>query len=524
MTNLDSRPPEQESAQFTPGAAAHKLAVIALALLPALVAGVISVLIMPRGPVTTAQAMFALLLGAVTGLAAGWLSRSRWAMLLAPLATLAVVESGKVGLDGLTVAAPRLDSTWGWMAFLSGRGVQGLLEGLTMAVFAAVGAGIARRRTGPDQGGRGRPTVFGWLRRGITAVLVLAIVLLTVAIAQPASTPAILDSAGAVVPGSVAELVKVRVGGHDQWLSVRGRSTDAPVLLYLEGGPGGSSVGSSRVVFSALETDFVVAVYEQRGAGKSYPALEPTDTLTLQQAVDDTTQVVDYLRQRFDEDKVYLLGESWGTTLGVLAVQQHPERFHAYIGSGQMVSQRETDRRLYDDVLAYAGRTGDDDLASTMRSFGRPPYSDPLGYATVMAYYEAIEPYDPPASYTELAGRPGNQVGFMGLKASEYSLLDKVNVMRGLIDTFAVVYPQLQGIDFRRDVRRLDVPVYVLLGDHELKARAALVPQWLDGLSAPRVVLEHYENSAHAPHAQEYQRFHTFMVETVLPQTYPGAA
>jgi hypothetical protein len=60
----------------------------------------------------------------------------------------------------------------------------------------------------------------------------------------------------------------------------------------------------------------------------------------------------------------------------------------------------------------------------------------------------------------------------------------------------------------------------VLLGDHELDARAALVPQWLDTLSAPRVVLEHFPDSAHAPHAQEYQRFHTLMIDTVVPQTY----
>jgi pimeloyl-ACP methyl ester carboxylesterase len=181
-----------------------------------------------------------------------------------------------------------------------------------------------------------------------------------------------------------------------------------------------------------------------------------------------------------------------------------------------MVSQRETDSRLYDDVLAYAAKTGDDDLARTMRSFGRPPYRDPLAYAFVMGYYEKLAPFTEPAAYRALGARPGNQVGMMGLKASEYNMIDKVGVVRGLIDTFAVTYPQLQGIDFRRDVRRLDVPVYVILGDHELPARSALVPQWLDGLSAPRVVLERYHDSAHAPHATEYQRFHRFMVDTVL--------
>ena len=88
---------------------------------------------------------------------------------------------------------------------------------------------------------------------------------------------------------------------------------------------GGSAIGGSRVVFSDLEQDFVVAVYEQRGTGKSYSAFDPSSTHTLQQAVDDTTEVVDYLRGRFDEQKVYLLGESFGGILAVAVAAARPD-------------------------------------------------------------------------------------------------------------------------------------------------------------------------------------------------------
>ncbi|MDQ1292175.1 MAG: proline iminopeptidase, partial [Actinomycetota bacterium] len=446
----------------------------ALALLgPGAVTGLVAALAMPRGPVTTAQALLALFLGAIGGLAAGYVARSRWSLASAPLGALVVVEVGRIGQQGITVEGPRLDSTWGIVAFLAGRGVQGLLTGLPMILFAAFGTGMAARRAGGRRWPAGLRARSGCvLRRSVAVATAVALAALAVLITKPASTPPILDSDGRRTPGSIAEIATVHVGGHDQRLTLRGRSAQAPVLLYLEGGPGGSGAGSSRVVFGELEQDFVVAVYEQRGAGLSYPAFEPASTLTLDRAVGDTVEVVQYLRDRFDEQKIYLLGESWGTVLGVLTVQRHPELFLAYLGSGQMVSPRETDSRLYDDVLDYATRTGNDDLLRTMRGYGRPPYDDPLAYALVMAYYEKIEPYDPPWDYKELARKPGNRVGPMGILASEYSLIDKVNVIRGLIDTFAVVYPQLQGIDFRRDVRELDVPVYVLLGDHELRARA----------------------------------------------------
>ena len=116
-------------------------------------------------------------------------------------------------------------------------------------------------------------------------------------------------------------------------------------------------------MFEELSRDFVVVSWDQRGTGKSYAAIDPVPALTLDQAVSDTIELTNHLRARFGEDKIYLLGESWGSTLGVLAVQRRPDLYHAWIGSGQMVSQRETDRRLYHDVLALAAQTGDAALA-----------------------------------------------------------------------------------------------------------------------------------------------------------------
>src|SRR5690606_39458969 len=88
-------------------------------------------------------------------------------------------------------------------------------------------------------------------------------------------------------------------------------------------------------------------------------ALAPTDTLTLEGAIADTIELAERLRARFGEEKVYLLGESWGSTLAVLAAQRRPDLFHAVIGSGQMVSQSVTDRIVWRDLLAQAQATGD---------------------------------------------------------------------------------------------------------------------------------------------------------------------
>lgn len=126
-----------------------------------------------------------------------------------------------------------------------------------------------------------------------------------------------------------------------------------------------------RLFGERLEQRFVVATWDQRGAGKSRAALDPTETYTLDHIVADTIEVTEYLRQRFDEQKIYLVGNSWGTTLGVLAVQQRPDLYSAFVGTGQMVSETETDRMFLQDSLSYARSIGNAGLETTLLGLGR---------------------------------------------------------------------------------------------------------------------------------------------------------
>ncbi|MFN2137953.1 MAG: alpha/beta fold hydrolase [Candidatus Promineifilaceae bacterium] len=479
----------------------------------AALAGLLAALFMPRGPATAGQAFFVLFSSLAVGLAVGFIMGSRWALLLAPAAYITAVEVARLHLVGPTVDAPRLDNTFGVLAFILGRGFFGLTALLPMCLGVEVGIRLAR-----DSGDASSrlARVRRWLPAAVLAVVTLGLIVL---LAWPAGTPPILDEDGRVVPGSIAELTMIEVNGGEQALMIRGYDTDKPVLLYLSGGPGQSSLPWPRVVFEDLSRSFVIVGWDQRGAGKSYAALDPAATLTVERMVADTVAVTDYLRQRFDEDKIYLLGESWGTTLAVLAAQQRPDLYHAVIGSGQMVSQTETDRRLYHDVLAYAEQTGDEALSQKMLAFGEPPYSDLYAYAFVMGYYEKLyKPYSPSQAFKEKAERA--RLGPWNVLGSEYNFVEKVNVFRGFLDTAAILYPQLKDIDFRVDVPELAVPIYVLDGTAELSARRDLALEWFDQVSAPRKRLFALENAAHAPAFEQFEAFTRIMNETILPETY----
>ncbi len=470
--------------------------------------GLIIALILPRGPTTTAQALIVLVTGLAVGVVAGLVMQSRWAMLIAPVAYIIALELGRWGAVGPSVDLPRFDSTYGILALILGRGFHALVGLLPMMLGVGFGLTLARYLSGVS---------VRWTPSIIATLILTALVIW---LALPARTPPILGADGKPLPGSIAELTTVKLGGHNQAILIRGYNVDNPVLLYLSGGPGQSDLPYSRVMFEDLSRDVTIVSWDQRGTGKSYAALEPTSTLTLEQAVSDTVELTNYLRQRFDEEKIYLLGESWGTTLGVLAVQQQPELYYAWLGSGQMVSQRETDRRLYQDVLDLAKQTGNEKLATKMRSYGEPPYADiPYANAFVMGYYEPLyKPYTPPQAYIQ-RGTAAN-LGPFGIFASEYNLVEKVNVLRGLIDMFSVMYPQLQEIDFREDVTRLEVPVYLFDGAAELTSRRDLMLEWFAGLEAPSKQLFTFENAAHSVAFEGFEAVHKIMLETVLPETY----
>ena len=480
------------------------------------VAGLALGLTLPRGAMTTWQSLGALALAVVTGLVAGWLLRSRWAAVLAPVVLAVVFEITRLGADGPTVDAIRLSTVYAIAVFIAGRGFDALLVLLPLVVGAFWGAALTRPRHLTSPGLTSRRARAGLVvRRTGLGVATAVVAVLALGIVRPAGTEPIVDASGEPVAGSVAELVTLQVGDTDQTMMIRGRDADAPVLLFLEGGPGGTAIGALRYAGGALEEQFVVATWDQRGTGKSASAREPVEDFTIDRAVADTIEVTEYLVDRFDEEGVYVVGSSWGTTLGVLAVQQRPDLFHAYVGAGQMVDQFDTDLLMYAESLDYARRARDTDFEDQLLAIGPPPYSDPLNYPIALSSNPEWQDFTPGEDHEWRASYP------LSLFVAEYTLTEQVRSAAALMDTFAVLYPQLEDVDFRRTVPRLEVPVYVVEGEHEATGRSTLAVEWFEMLSAPSKELVVFEHGGHTPHLDDPGSFADLMAG-VVEDTYRG--
>ena len=357
------------------------------------------------------------------------------------------------------------------------------------------------------------PMVFKSLKSSMILSLVVLVLDIGVILGSKLFdyTPSIRDEAGNVIDGAIAELKMLRLNGRKQWISIRGHDQNNPVLLFLAGGPGGTQMAAVRHELPELEKNFVVVNWDQPGSGKSYQALKNTE-ITLDTYLEDGYALTEYLKMRFEKEKIYLIGESWGSALGIFLLERHPESYHGFIGTGQMVAFWETERIDYYKAMELAKQNGDQKTVDRLQKNGEPPYygkSVTWKSAVYLNYLTAQMAKNPEVH------NPGYNT-IRDLMSSEYTLWDKINFFRGIINTYNNVYPQLYEIDLRKDYPKLQVPVHFFLGRHDLNAPTALAEEYYQLLEAPEKSLIWFEHSAHSPWINEPDLFVKEVLECFL--------
>lgn len=202
-----------------------------------------------------------------------------------------------------------------------------------------------------------------------------------------AHTSPFTDAKGQVIPGSIATMEAITIGGISQSIWFRGIATQNPAIILLHGGPGTSESALFRHYDAALEQHFLMVYWEQRGAGRSYHGNIPPDSMTIGQFERDLDELVDLVRQRFGKHKVILLAHSWGTVLGTLCAYAHPDKVAAYIGIGQIANFAEYDWHIPSVLAARYFQIIDAPCKRLIwfeQSAHNPPFEEPEKFVRVM--------------------------------------------------------------------------------------------------------------------------------------------
>ena len=313
---------------------------------------------------------------------------------------------------------------------------------------------------------------------------------------------------GTVLPDSIATMEYAAIGGTQQRLWFRGQDRHAPALILLHAGPGVSEAPMFRHYDKGLEQHFLVVYWEQRGAGRSYSADIPPQSMTIAQFLRDLDEVVDLVRNRFGKDTVLLVAHSWGTVLGIIYAHQHPEKVAVYVGIGQFADVRESAQLSHDYALARAEQVHDRRAVRDLRAIGPQPRT----VDEMLTTREWVERFG--GSFH--GGLAMGDLIRTVLMSDEAGLVDLWNLRQGSRFSIEHLWPELSDLDLR-GYRTFEVPIFFLLGRHDWQMPSSVAAHYFDTIDAPCKRLVWFEQSGHYPPFEEPQTFGRVLVEQVLP-------
>jgi len=306
----------------------------------------------------------------------------------------------------------------------------------------------------------------------------------------------------------IDETLFAKIGGIDQWIGIRGRRRDNPVVLIVHGGPGFALSPLPRSMFFDWTKDFTLALWDQRGAGKTFGRSGPVDAgVTIERMALDGVEVAEFLRARLQRPKIILVGVSWGSSLGVQMAKARPDLFYAYVGTGQSVNQHKYKALAYAQLLAEARTRNDRRAIEELEANGPPPY-DSISRETV--YTKWATAYEP--------GTPSRWAAASTvLFESEAGWRDLRDYVRGLTTSDAHFREQVKKVDLLSLGTDFGVPFFVFQGAKDNVTPVAAVEAYMDRVTAPRKQLVLIPGAGHNVIATRQQEFLKLLTERVRP-------
>jgi len=345
-----------------------------------------------------------------------------------------------------------------------------------------------------------------------TLLVALLLISAILWIKSPGKPDPITDSTGSALPGSISSIEKIMLGGVEQYIIVRGADSTKPVMLFLHGGPGSPEYSFMKATNSNLENDFVMVYWEQRGAGKSFSKQILGESMNLSQFISDTKELSLILAKRFNQKKIFLMGHSWGSLLGILTSYQYPELFHAYFGIGQVCDQYRGERVSFEWVKEQAKIRNDGKAIKKLSSMTFP---DSLATSDtwinfIMYERNYVSKFGGGVTHKMTSMWP---VVKMILDAKEYTLSEKLNYMPASMFSLEHLWPEVINKNLSKEIDSMQVPVYIFQGKFDYQTPYIVAKDFFDQLKAPEKEFFTFENSAHSPIMEEKDKFNSIILE-----------
>lgn len=300
---------------------------------------------------------------------------------------------------------------------------------------------------------------------------------------------------------SISTIDYINIGRINQCVLIRSKNKNNPILLFLHGGPGMPLMYLAHEFQRPLEDNFTVVQWDRRGAGKTYSRNIPKpESINTRQLIDDAFELIDTIRIRYNQDKIILIGHSFGTYLGSIMVKERPELFNAYISVGQVVDEQKSLKIQEEFIREQALLHNNNEVLQALDNLDEPNYENWL---------------------FEFGGELKNSKSFLpliwsGLKAPEYTLSEALNLSKGSSYSSANMKYNVLSESIYHEITEYNVPVYFFVGISDFTTPHKLVSEYYSLIKAPKKELVYFENSAHFPFFEEPEEFNRQLNRVLL--------
>ncbi len=295
-----------------------------------------------------------------------------------------------------------------------------------------------------------------------------------------ADAPAIRNAEGPIDTGDgIAERGFVKIGGIEQWVTIRGDDQRNPAILILHGGLGDAQ-SQLAYLYRSWEKSFTIVQWDQRGAGRTYGRYgNATPDMTLERMIEDGAEVAEYARKRLNQRKLILLGHSWGSALGIYLLKRHPDLFCAYVGTGQVVSASGLLAAEYAYTLSRLTADRENSAVAELRKLGPPPYRTDAQEEVMRKWLNRyLAEGDKRYLISSIAIMLGN---------SRYSLRDFRELQTGHLSfSLPKMYLTWAGMNVEPLGYEMPVPFFIVDGREDRITPPQFAADYLEKIQAPR--------------------------------------
>lgn len=307
----------------------------------------------------------------------------------------------------------------------------------------------------------------------------------------------------------VSEVVTLTLGGYKQKVLIEGKRKDLPVVITLHGGPGSPvpfSVGC-RGLFPEWTSKAIMVFWDQLGCGANNYKID--DGFKISDFVEMTCNLVDYIKARFPQNKVYLFGISWGSVLSLCTALRMPEKLDGAFVYGQVLKN-----------LFFNG-----EVAS---SFGGAPKSARKAVKKILetgadceykildknlkTLYKLLNRYTNAYTNKNAAPAPVGKIVKGLLQSPDYKFRDFIAVVKNGYANNSSLWRELLSLDLTSGLSEIKIKYFILQGDTDIITSTANVLKAAEDCNNKNVTAKTVKNSGHMPSAAAMEEcFNAFL-------------